>query len=115
MILFGQVVLGFYGVLLIGGGVMGYRTAGSRVSLFAGAIAGGLCIGGTWLSVDHPQDGFTLGGLVAFMLTGVFINRFAKTRKLMPSGVVLALSLVVGVLMLWLVQSLTAVGPALQV
>ncbi len=39
-------------------------------------------------------------------MTGVFINRFVKTRKFMPAGVVLILSLIVGMAMLWIVQRL---------
>ena len=44
-ILTGQILLGVYGVILIAGGVMGYTKAQSRVSLFAGAITGGLSVG----------------------------------------------------------------------
>ena len=105
----GQVFLGVYGALLIVGGMMGYVKSKSRVSLFAGAISGGLCVGATWLSVDQPSQGFTIGSLVAFLLAGVFINRFAKTRKVMPAGVVLVLSLVVGILLMITQQGLPAV------
>ena len=41
----GQMAMGVYGVLLIAGGMMGYVKLRSRVSLFAGAITGGLCVG----------------------------------------------------------------------
>lgn len=102
----GQVVMGSYGALLIFGGLMGYVKGGRKVSLFAGAIAGGLCVGATWLSVDQPGNGLTLGALTAFLLAGVFINRFAKTRKFMPAGVILVLSLVVGALLMTLLQNL---------
>ena len=102
----GQVVLSVYGVLLIVGGMMGYVKSKSRASLFAGAISGGLCVGAAWLSVDQPSEGFTVGSLVAFLLAGVFINRFAKTRKIMPAAVVLILSLVVGILLMITQQGL---------
>ncbi len=108
-ILMGQVILGVYGVLLIVGGIMGFVKSQSKVSLFAGAISGGLCVGATWLSVDQPSEGFTIGSLIAFLLAGVFINRFAKTRKIMPAGVVLVLSLVVGVLLMITQQGLEVV------
>lgn len=102
----GQVILSVYGVLLIVGGMMGYVKSQSKVSLFAGAISGGLCVGAAWLSIDQPSEGFTIGSLVAFLLAGVFINRFAKTRKIMPAAVVLVLSLVVGILLMITQQGL---------
>ena len=102
----GQVVMGSYGALLIVGGLMGYVKGGSKVSLFAGAIAGGPCVGATWLSMDQPGNGLTLGALIAFLLAGVFINRFAKTRKVVPAGVILVLSLIVGALLMTLLQNL---------
>ena len=108
-ILAGQVVLGVYGFLLIVGGIMGFVKSQSRVSLFAGAVSGGLCVGAAWLSVDQPSEGFTIGSLVAFLLAGVFINRFAKTRKLMPAGMVLVLSLIVGILLMMTQQGLEVV------
>ena len=109
----GQYVLGFYGVLLIVGGVMGYIKSQSKVSLFMGAITGGLCVGAAWLSLDQPEQGFTIGSLVAFLLAGVFINRLAKTRKLMPAGIVLGLSLIVGVLLMMILQVMGGVDSAL--
>ncbi len=102
----GQVAMGTYGALLILGGLMGYVKGGSKVSLFAGAIAGGLCVEATWLSVEQPGNGLTLGALIAFLLAGVFINRFAKTRKLVPAGVILILSLAVGALLMTILQNL---------
>jgi uncharacterized membrane protein (UPF0136 family) len=105
----GQVILSVYGVLLIVGGMMGYVKSKSRVSLFAGAISGGICVGAAWLSVDQPSEGFTIGSLVAFLLAGVFINRFAKTRKIMPAAVVLVMSLVVGILLMITQQGLAIV------
>lgn len=105
-IMIGQIAMGVYGLLLIAGGMMGYVKSKSRVSLFAGAIAGGLCVGATWLSLDQPADGFTIGSLVAFLLTGVFINRLAKTRKFMPAGMILVMSAIVGLTLMLIQQSL---------
>lgn len=107
-VLFGQVLMAVYGVLLIVGGVMGWVKAQSRVSLFAGAITGGLSIGAAWLSVDDPVQAFTIGSLIAFLLTGVSINRLAKTRKFMPSGMILVLSAIVGITLMMMHQDLTS-------
>ena len=61
-------------------------------------------MGATWLSFEQPGNGLAIGALIAFLPAGVFINRFAKTRQLMPAGAVLILSLVVGILLMTLLQ-----------
>jgi uncharacterized membrane protein (UPF0136 family) len=111
----GQIVLGLYGVLLIVGGVIGYVKVRSRVSLFAGAITGGLCVGAVWLSLDQPAEGFTMGSLVAFLVAGVFINRLAKTRRAMPAGIVLAVSLFVGILLMVILQGFESSSDSMSV
>ena len=100
MLQIAQVVLGIYGMLLIVGGVMGMVKAGSLVSVIAGGIAGVIALVGLWISLSDPATGLLIGALLALVLTGMFINRFMATRKLMPAGMVLILSLVVGILML---------------
>jgi len=100
MLQIAQVVLGIYGMLLIVGGVMGMVKAGSLVSVIAGGIAGVIALVGLWVSLSDPATGLLIGALLALVLTGMFINRFMATRKLMPAGMVLILSLVVGILML---------------
>ena len=100
MLQIAQVVLGIYGMLLIVGGVTGMVKAGSLVSVIAGGIAGVIALVGLWISLSDPATGLLIGALLALVLTGMFINRFMATRKLMPAGMVLILSLVVGILML---------------
>ena len=106
MVQVGQAVLGVYGVLLILGGVMGMVKAGSRVSLFAGGACGLASLVALWVSLDDPALGLLIGGVLALLLTGVFIGRFVRTRKLMPAGVVLLLSLAVGILLIAIRQKL---------
>ena len=100
MLLIGQVAMGVYGVLLIVGGIVGMVRTGSHISLFAGAICGGISLGALWVSLSDPAMGFLIGGMLAFLLAGIFINRFSATRKLMPAAAVLVLSLAVGILLL---------------
>ena len=100
MVLLGQIALGIYGLALVVGGAVTLATTGSRVSLFAGAISGGISLGSLWISLGDPETGFLMGGLVAFLLAGIFINRFSATRKLVPAGAVLVLSLAVGILLI---------------
>ncbi|MCZ6635350.1 MAG: TMEM14 family protein [bacterium] len=112
MIQTAQVVLGIYGMLLIVGGVMGMVKAGSLVSMIAGGISGVVALVGLWISLSDPATGFLVGALLALLLTGMFVNRFMATRKFMPAGMVLIMSLAVGILLLLARQQ--AVGAEAQ-
>lgn len=98
MIQLAQVALVIYGVLLIVGGIMGKVKSGSSASMFAGSVSGAIALVGFWQSLSDPAAGFLTGGLVALMLTGIFMSRFVRTRQFMPAGLILVLSLLVGVL-----------------
>ena len=83
-----NLVLWIYIVLLVVGGLIGFLKAGSKVSLimsaaFAAALS--LCALGI-LRVPYLVDGL----LVALLL--VFTMRLAKTKKFMPSGLMLVLT-----------------------
>lgn len=93
-----RVALAFYGALLIAGGIIGKVKAGSSASLFAGAVSGAIALVGFWQSLRDPAVGFLTGGLVGLLLTGIFMSRYIRTRKFMPAGLVLLLSLLVGIL-----------------
>ncbi len=107
MLQVGQIVLGVYGVLLIAGGVLGKVKAGSTVSLAAGGICGVVCLYCLWLSTSDPAVGLLIGGFVAMLLTGISINRFAATRKAMPAGILLVLSLAAGIALIVIQQRLS--------
>jgi uncharacterized membrane protein (UPF0136 family) len=98
MIEIAQAALAIYGVLLIVGGVIGKVKANSSPSLFAGVVSGAIALTGFWQSLSDPAVGFLTGGLVGLLLTGIFMSRFVRTRKFMPAGLILLLSLVIGVL-----------------
>lgn len=93
-----RVALALYGALLIAGDIIGKVKAGSSASLFAGAVSGAVALVGFWQSLLDPAVGFLTGGLVGLLLTGIFLSRFVRTRKFMPAGLVLLLSLLVGIL-----------------
>jgi len=83
-------ILAVYLVLLVVGGVMGYLKAGSKVSLitsavFAAALA--LCV---WGSVPH---GLRVAQVLQGVLVIVFAIRYVKTKKFMPAGLMLAVTL----------------------
>ena len=82
-----------YGLLSIGGGIMGYRQAGSKVSLISGSVSGLLLLLGAGLMFQGSTVGLRLAQIVVTVLIVVFLSRLIKTRKLMPAG----LMVIVGV------------------
>ncbi len=94
----GQWVLMGYAVLMMLGGLMGFR-AGSNVSLYAGfgsGVALFAALGATYYAMGV---GLWAGCVLATILTLMFGARLAKSGKLMPSGMLLAVSLVAAVLL----------------
>jgi uncharacterized membrane protein (UPF0136 family) len=97
----GQVVLVVYALLMLVGGVIGYRAAGSTSSLAAG-LGSAVLLAVAWaISRSHPAEGFWTGATVAAGLSILFAYRLLKTGKPMPSGGLLALSLLALFLLAW--------------
>lgn len=90
---FATAVLLIYSVLMLLGGVIGYRAAGSRASLLAGLMSGLALLGAFAWSRSNPTGGFIAGAVIALALTVVFALRFAKTGSFMPSGMLLLTSI----------------------
>jgi len=87
---FADTVLWIYIVLLVAGGCVGYFKAKSKPSLiaslvFAGALS--LCAAGV-IFQDYVAD------LLLIALLVVFGIRLAKTKKFMPAGLMVGLTLV---------------------
>jgi len=86
---------GIYGLIVIGGGLIGYFVAGSTASVIAGSLFGflmilcGLGIQKEWAFALHAAS------IIALILTIFFIYRYAITGSWMPSGLMMILSLVV--------------------
>ena len=95
-----------YGILAIVGGIIGYRKAGSKISLLSGVISGFLLIFSGLFALQVKTWGLTLGAAVAGLLVIVFAFRLVKTRKFMPAGLMAVLGLLV--LLLILNQLLTS-------
>ncbi len=104
----GWIVLTVYALLLGGGGAMGYVKAGSKPSLIAGLASAAVALLALFLSF-LTVFGFYLGALLAVAMLVVFAIRLSKTRKFMPSGLLLGVSLVVLILMVLTIQSVRPV------
>ena len=93
-----QAVLTIYTVLMAVGGVMGYVTAKSVWSLVSGIVSGVLLAFALVLVRSQPKAGFGLAAGVAAALVLVFGERLMKTHRVMPSGMLLLVSLLAAAL-----------------
>lgn len=96
----GPIVLVVYGMLMILGGLMGAR-AGSRVSLVAGAGSGVLLLVAWGITRSNMSAGLWMGELISLLLAVTFGARLARTRKVMPAGVLLVTSVIAFLLLLY--------------
>jgi uncharacterized membrane protein (UPF0136 family) len=95
-----QIALLLYAIIIAAGGVMGYVSAQSVVSLVNGLIAAVLLLVGLAISFKNPAAGFGLSAAVALALGIFFTYRFFTTGKWMPGGITMILSAIAFVLML---------------
>jgi len=80
-----------YAVFMLLGGVMGFVKGKSKASLIAGVASAGLLGGCYALSFSDAKMALAAATAIAFILEAVFAMRLAKTKKFMPSGVLLIL------------------------
>lgn len=90
-----------YGILSIVGGAIGYKQAGSQVSLISGFVSGLLLLVGAYLLFGGAPLGPLLSAIVTLLLVIVFTIRLAKTRKFMPAGLMIIVG-VINLTTLWL-------------
>lgn len=85
-----------YGILVAAGGVMGYVKAGSTASLISGGGAGLILLGA---SVAMMRGSYSLGWWISLLVALLLLGRFGMAAmndfKLMPGGMVIAMSLLV--------------------
>ena len=84
----------FFGIATIGGGVMGFVKAKSKASLIAGSISGILLVVGGLLARQGNTKGLILGAIVSVLLLGRFGAVFAKSRVMVPAGIMCLLSVI---------------------
>lgn len=84
-----------YGALLLGGGLFAYNRSGSKGSL-VGGIAGATLMTAAYFLMQVPSSkdvGDALGFGSAFLFTSIFGIRLAATRKVIPAGPLLGVSI----------------------
>lgn len=87
-----QISMLVFGILIVGGGVFGFLKAKSKASLIAGVVSGALMITAYSVSNRNVKQGLLFGAIICSVLAGVFVMRLAKTKKFMPSGMLLILT-----------------------
>lgn len=95
----GTVVL-FYGIIVLLGGLIGYLVAGSIASLIAGTLCGAILVACGFGLYRVSVLAYFVALSVSALLTLFFSYRLYTTEKLMPSGIMTALSLLVVILLL---------------
>ena len=90
-----------YGVLVAAGGLLGYVKAGSVPSLFSGLLAGATLVGASIAMTRGATQG---GWWVSLLITALLLFRFgsvaARNFKIMPGGVMIAMSVIVLIILL---------------
>ena len=89
-----NIVLITYGLFLILGGFMGFKK-GSKISLIMGLASGILVLLGVWLLTVNPKAAWVSLSCLNALLTVSFASRLIKTKKFMPSGMLLLITLAV--------------------
>ena len=88
---FANTVLWIYIVLLLVGGLIGFFKAKSRVSLISSSVFAAVLVL-TQTGIFEPTLARNLVNVLLAALLVVFAIRLAKTKKFMPSGMMLVLT-----------------------
>jgi uncharacterized membrane protein (UPF0136 family) len=86
-------ILWIYIVLVLVGGMIGFFKAGSKISLITSSIAAALLVLTTLPGVFAYGFRTNAANIIMAALLVVFAIRLAKTKKFMPSGLMLVLTL----------------------
>ena len=90
---FATKVLWAYIVLLLVGGLIGFFKAKSKVSLITSAVFAAVLVLTTLPNVFQRSFASNLANVIMALLLVVFAVRLAKTKKFMPSGLMLAVTI----------------------
>jgi uncharacterized membrane protein (UPF0136 family) len=95
---FANVVLWIYIVLLLIGGLIGFLKAGSQVSLITSAVFAALLALTLVPGLLDPDFARKLATILLAVLLVVFAVRLGKTKKFMPSGFLIVVTVLALVL-----------------
>ena len=87
-------VLWAYIILLLVGGLIGFFKAKSKVSLITSAVFAAVLVLTTLPNVFQRTFAGNLVNVIMALLLVVFAVRLAKTKKFMPSGLMLVVTIV---------------------
>lgn len=87
-----QYAIPVYAVFMLLGGIMGFVKGKSKASLIAGAGSAAALAGAFALSFSDVKIALWIAFGIATALEIVFVMRLKKTKKFMPSGMLMALS-----------------------
>ncbi len=96
----GQIILLVYAAIVAAGGSSAYFSKGSMPSLIAGLVCGGLLAASYLVSRARLAAGYGSGIVVTLAMCVTFAIRWESSGKMMPSGMLFILSVVVLLLML---------------
>lgn len=86
-------ILWIYIILLLVGGLIGFLKAGSKVSLITSAVAAALLVLTVLPGVFQAGFKRNLADIIMAALLVVFAVRLGKTRKFMPSGLMVVVTI----------------------
>lgn len=89
-----------FGLFTLIGGVMGFVKAGSKASLISGGISGLLILACTYGLWQNQPWGFWGLLAISLILETMFGKKFAKTKAVMPAGIMILLSSVTIVMLM---------------
>ena len=89
---FANTVLWIYIILLLVGGLIGFLKAKSKVSLITSAVFAAVLVL-TQTGIFDPRVARQLVNVIMAALLVVFAVRLAKTKKFMPSGLLLLVTI----------------------
>jgi uncharacterized membrane protein (UPF0136 family) len=87
-------VLWVYIILLLVGGLIGFFKAKSRVSLITSAVFAALLVLAAIPGIFDRRFAFQLTNILLAVLLVVFAVRLSQSKKFMPSGLMLVLTIV---------------------
>ncbi len=88
---FENLVFWIYVVLLLVGGLIGFLKANSKISLITSAVAAALLVLAR-AGIFEPAFARSLANVIMAALLIVFAIRLTKTKKFIPSGLMLVLT-----------------------